>query len=484
MEQTAQDNSQNRTSKFLRDLGIYAVGNLGSKIITFMMIPLYTYFVEQPADYGYYDICLTVIFLLMPIITLQLRDGSFRFLLVAKDDVERSKIITMVYRTLMVSIVFTIATVIAINLFTHIAYLWHTLALLIAMSLQEVVSQVVRGLGKNKEFVAIGIISALGIGLFSVLFVAFMGMGIEGIFLANIVARLTSLTIIESRVHTITRFLKRNLDTQETFIKILKYTLPLLPGSLCWWVTGSSDRWFIQEYIGLDSNGVYAIALRFSSILQTLAIIYYQAWQETAILQYDSKDRDSFFSKMFNNYIYILSIVFIAFCFLLKINYNWLVDKQYQGSLWYIYPLALSATLFAVSAFFDMGYQCAKDTKRTLPAILLAATLNVGLNFALVPQWGIRGILTNSIITYLVLVSYRWYDMKRYFKLSFFRRTLLPLTMILLSAVPYYFDCTIWQDLLFLALALGLLLYSCPQGVKDDVGKKVLNKFKGLFHAT
>ena len=71
----------NRGSKFLKDIGIYAIGNIGSKIITFMMVPLYTYFVHDTSDFGYYDVCLTVCFLRMPFVTLQLRDGAFRVLL-------------------------------------------------------------------------------------------------------------------------------------------------------------------------------------------------------------------------------------------------------------------------------------------------------------------------------------------------------------------------------------------------------------------
>ena len=85
-----------RSSKFLKDLGIYAIGNLGSKIITFAMVPLYTFFVKDTGDFGYYDLCLTVIFLIMPFVTLQLRDGAFRFLLETRDCDARGRIITFI----------------------------------------------------------------------------------------------------------------------------------------------------------------------------------------------------------------------------------------------------------------------------------------------------------------------------------------------------------------------------------------------------
>ena len=57
-----------RGSKFLKDIGIYAIGNIGSKIITFLMVPLYTYFMPNKSDFGYYDVCLTMCFLLMPFV--------------------------------------------------------------------------------------------------------------------------------------------------------------------------------------------------------------------------------------------------------------------------------------------------------------------------------------------------------------------------------------------------------------------------------
>ena len=178
---------------------------------------------------------------------------------------------------------------------TNIHHLGYAVGLLIAMSLQEVYSQVFRGLGNNRAFAATGILSALGIGVFSILFVAVMGWGIKGIFLANIVARVLALVIVESVVRLITRNTRWSLNSRQVGRDIIRYTLPLLPGSLCWWLTGSSDRLFISHFLGLDINGVYAVAIRFTGIITTLAIIFYQAWQETAILQYNSPDRNRFF---------------------------------------------------------------------------------------------------------------------------------------------------------------------------------------------
>ena len=199
--------AHNRSSKFLKDLGIYAIGNLGSKIITFAMVAVYTHYVSK-SDMGYYDLCLTIIFLIIPFVTLQLRDGAFRFLLETNDSEQRSKIITFVYKTLIISTVVSLIVTIMFALFTNIDYVWQCFMLLIMMSFFEVITQVARGLGRNVEFVATGIISSLGIFLFSIVFVVILPWGINGIFLSNILARIVALAYLEIRLKIIACYFK------------------------------------------------------------------------------------------------------------------------------------------------------------------------------------------------------------------------------------------------------------------------------------
>jgi len=461
-----------RSSKFVKDIGIYAIGNIGSKIITFLMVPMYTHYVDK-SDFGYYDLCFTWCLLLMPFVTLQLRDGAFRFLLDCDNDTRRKRIVTFVSRTLISTTILSCLITAALALFTNIQYLGYALGMLLAMSFQEVYSQVFRGLRNNRAFVTVGILSALGIGLFSIFFVVGLGWGIKGIFLANILARVLALIIVEARVRLITRNTRWSISSREVAHDILRYTLPLLPGSLCWWLTGSSDRLFITHFLGLDVNGIYAVATRFTGIIYTLAVIYYQAWQETAILQYNSPDRDRFFSRMFSSYITLLGLILVGYVFLLKVNYGWMVAEQYHESLNFIYPLGLSAVIFAAAAFFDMGYQCAKDTKRTLPAIVLSAAINVVLNFLLIKPLGVYGVIVTQLVTYLVLFIYRWHDMRRYFVLKIGKLTAVPVAVMLVSALPFYHTQGIWLNMLYMILALACIIASCDK----DVRELILSKF-------
>ena len=474
-----QEGTQSRSSKFLKDIGIYAIGNLGSKIITFLMLPLYTHYVA-PADYGYYNICLTVVLLLLPFTTLQLRDGAFRFLLDTESDEKRRTIVTGTYKTLISNLLLWIGAAIIISLVSNIAYFWYTVAFLVSFSLQEVVSQVIRGLGNNKAYVTVGILASLGIGIFSVIFVVWFKMGIKGIFLANIIARVLCLVIVELKVKSFVRFFKPYLKVGQVAKDLLRFSLPLLPGSLCYWLTTSSDQWIIKLYLGDEMTGIYATAVRFTSILQIAVYIFYQAWQETAILQFNSKDRDAFFSKMLNTYICLLCLLGVTYNFMLKLNYGWLVGINFQSSWLYLYPLGISALLYAISAFLEMGYQCAKDTKRLMPAIILCAIINVVLNLVTIKflpdEYKMFGAALTAIVTYLVLVVYRWVDVRRYLKLKVKTSTLVPIVVLVFASVPYYLNQHLWQDAVTLMVAVAIILWFTPR----ELFMKIKGKIKSI----
>jgi O-antigen/teichoic acid export membrane protein len=172
----------------------------------------------------------------------------------------------------------------------------------------------------------------------------------------------------------------------------------------------------------------------------------------------------------------------LGYAFMLKMNYGWLVAAQYQSSLAFIYPLGFSAITFAVVAFFDMGYQCAKDTARTLPAIVLAAVVNVVLNVVLTPRWGVWGPIATLIATNGVLVLYRWHDMKRYMRLTLSPRLLVPLATLVVGAVAFYTLHWLWADALAMTLLIAVALGAMPAQLRNDLLTPILSKFHRSTH--
>lgn len=451
-----------RWKKFAGDLGIYAVGTLGAKVLTFLMVPLYTFFVPNPADFSYFDNSLTATFLLSALVTVDLRDGVFRFLLDAPDDATRQRVVTATTRVLAHLLLVSLCVQIGLACVIHIRYWPLVLLLLLGIIVNDVYSQMLRGLGLNKMFAGMGLATAGLIVLLSVALVGWLHMGIAGIFIANAAARLLPALVVELWLRPASRQVSWQLPWRDTARTLLHYTLPLLPTVLIWWVLTFGDRWFVRWFVGAEANGVYAVAARLTGVIYTFTIIIQQAWQETAILQYGSADRDRFFSQVFAAFIYIISLIVIAFVVMLKLCYGWLVEAHYATSIDYVFPMAMTAALFSLASFLEMGYQCACDTRRALVPSVITGILNVLLNLVLAPLMGVWGVIAASLGTFSFLVIYRYFDTRRYFALRPGWRVLVPVSMMLMVGVAGNLSLPTWVYIVLALTALECTLWSLP----------------------
>lgn len=451
----------NRGKQFIKSVGVYAIGNIGSKLITFLMIPLYTFFVDT-AEFGYYDLCLTSVLLLSCIASLQLRDGAFRFLIDSDNDKARTEVVSATFRLFSRSLLCFLVLAAIISLVYPIRCLWLSFGLLVSIALIEVFGQMARGVGDTKTFVTSNIISAFSIGALSVVFVVWCSWGITGIFLANIFARLLAVVYIEWRVGLLRKYFRPTLKNAQQTKDLLRYTLPILLMTLFWWLTSSSDRFFIKHYFSLSDNGIYAVATRFGGVLQIIGTIIFQAWQEMALRQYDSPDRDKFFSKIINLFIIFMSMVFICFAFGLKIAYPHIVGHEFTSGIVYVFPIALAAVFFAMANMLEMGYQCSKETQRALPGFIIAAVVNIGLNFLLINVIGIFGVVITQVVTYTVLFANRLHDSKRYFKVRFSAKTIFAALIAIASAIPFYFTSSYLIDAAIVLISCAILAMLVP----------------------
>ena len=75
-----EENKLNINSKLLTGTIIYAIGNFGTKILSFLIVPMYTYYIAS-SDMGMYDLVNTTLNMLFPLLTLQIADAAYRWLI-------------------------------------------------------------------------------------------------------------------------------------------------------------------------------------------------------------------------------------------------------------------------------------------------------------------------------------------------------------------------------------------------------------------
>ncbi|MDK8210357.1 oligosaccharide flippase family protein, partial [Bacillus subtilis] len=275
---------------------VFAIGNLGSKLISFLLLPLYTYYLEKN-EFGTVDLLTTTLSLIIPIVTLSVFDAVLRFTM---DKGYDNKIVlnNALLITLLGFIFSILLYPLVIIVFPFPKLLLYFYVLLLIQSINSSLSQFVRALGKIKFFSTIGIIGALTVLVGNIVFLVMLHWGIEGYLISLIFSNIVCFmfTFFFGDIRKYISISKANLNVVK---KMLIYSIPLIPNALMWWIMSLSDRYIISFFLGLGANGLYAVASKIPSLLNIINSIFFQAWQMSAIEESESKNKSEFYTKIF-----------------------------------------------------------------------------------------------------------------------------------------------------------------------------------------
>ena len=169
-------------------------------------------------------------------------------------------------------------------------------------------------------------------------------------------------------------------------------------------------------------------------------------------------------------YTFVLTLVFV---FVLKLNYSWLVDARYQDSLQYLYPMFVSVICFALASFYDLGYQCSKQTVRNLPGVIITTMLNLVMNYLFIGLWGIWGIVLSSILSYLFMLGFRMIDTWKFFPVRVSLEIVYPILFLLGGAVVFYKVDSAVGQIGYVGSVIILSYLIQPKKVKQEIGEKL-----------
>lgn len=271
---------------------LFTIGNLGSKLITFIMLPLYTYKMST-SEFGVTDLAQTTITLLLPIIYLSIFDAVLRFGL-DKDSDEQAILINAFFLTCMSSLI--IGLLYPLLLHFNLKYSGYVVIILILQGFQNLFSQYAKAINQVRLFALNGILLSFTTALFNVIFLAFLNMSVRGFFLSLVLSNAISNIFLIYRANIIHNLNFKKFDLTH-LMEMLKFSIPLIPNSIAWWINNTISRYFILFFLGVTSNGIFAVSNKIPALLTIINSIFYQSWQMSAIEEYKSDDREVFFSK-------------------------------------------------------------------------------------------------------------------------------------------------------------------------------------------
>jgi O-antigen/teichoic acid export membrane protein len=469
--------AQNRNKKLINDILIYGIGTVGAKFITFLLFPFYTFFIA-PEDMGYYDNALTAVFFLMPAINLQLRFGVFRFLIDNNDENRRKAVINQSYRIMIGATIITSVLFAIIPFFADIRCYFYIFGLLLTISFYEVQIQIVRGLGHTKLYVLCGLLSASFIFLFGILFVIILKWNIEGIFLANIIAYFLVICFIEIKQSVIRKYFSFRIKNKDLTKELLKYCRPLIIVSSFMWITDNSYRYFITYNMGLHAYGVFSAAFKFAMIIEVIAMIVFQAWQETSVLQLNAKDKDTYYSSVLNAYVLFLTSAVITLSFILKTFYGKFVDAEYGSSVIYLYTLCVAGIGYSLQAFMSAIFHAQKKTMQILYVTFASSAVSLVSYHFFIKYMGLMGAAIGYGLSFFFMFACYTLLVRKSIKITFSARPVIT-SVILLIGGGFIFHTAenVWWRILYWMISIIALYRTLPQSILHEAKRRIAGKF-------
>lgn len=442
-----------RYKSLLKDTVIFGLGNLGTKLILFLMVPLYTNFMSD-AEYGIADLVFTIAQLMAPFLSVVIFDAIIRFGLSEKEKKEDIILVGAIVWALAALLGLILTPV--IGLYKAMAeWKWYLYIYVISSIADSIGYCYLKAKGKNKIYALLSVVQTGLMASLNVFFLVYRSMGIRGYLLAYILSEIT-VDICLFAAAGIGPDLRKARFDRDLFRRMVLFSAPLILNNVSWWVIQSSDKVMVEAMISAAALGIYTAAAKIPALINVMVTIFQQAWGISAVKEYESSNDREYYSTVLRYLFLFISAACIFFVAIMKIFMSHYVGKDFFEA-WHYVPLLLVSAVFAgVAGYFGSMYSALKKSVNNMLSTATAAVVNIAVNFLLIPPLGIWGAVIGTLVAYITIAFFRLFDVKRFVAIDVKWRTFLPTAaVIILQAVFISLDCHIY---LTSAIAAGAYL--------------------------
>lgn len=429
-----------RYGYLFKNIGLLTLSNFGSKILGFLLVPLYTNILTTE-EYGVFDLLYTTASLLIPIFTLDIVEAVLRFSLDKtkdKKDIFSTGIktisISFVFLALFMTVNYYVCGIPAINqylLFFALFYISHLLL--------QYMQYFIRGIERVADLSVSGVINSAGIMLLNILFLVVLKKGIEGYMLANIIANMIAVMYLAIRAK-VWHYIRYPIQSKQTEKEMFSYSRPLVINAVGWWINNASDRYIVTWISGLAANGVYSVGYKIPSVLNVLQSIFNQAWQLSTVKELDRKDSNEFFTKIYSNYNALIVLACSGLILFARVMAHFLYAKDFFEAWRYVPFLTISVVFGGLSGVLGGIFQAFKDSKTMSLSALMGAIINLILNVFLVYLIGPLGAAFATVTSYFVVWVFRFIRSRKYviIKINVLKDSLCYLILLIQAVVMLF----------------------------------------------
>lgn len=405
------------SKRLIKNTGIIAIGNLCTKMVSFLLLPLYTA-VLSTAEYGTVDYIVSVSFFLVPVATMLMDEGVFRFLIDCRTSEERQRVISSAFAVTALGLGVTVAICIPVLALVRYRYSALLVLYVISSSLLTMVSALLRGLGRTSLYAALNFAAGSSAVLLNVLLVAVVRLGVTGMLLASVVSA-SAASVAFVLALGLWREVRPSAVDRATTGELLRYAIPLIPNKVSWTIMNVSGRLIIMNSLGASASGLYAVSYKFPNFMDMVYGFFYMSWKESSARALGSdEDEGAFYQMVYRALRRFMMSVVIGMAALMPLVFRVMVAPSYHEGLLYV-PILLLATYYSnISGFYGGIFTAYKDTGIMGSTTLWSALLNLALNFVAIPTLGLWGSALATLVALFLVNEYRRRKVAKYVDLG------------------------------------------------------------------
>jgi O-antigen/teichoic acid export membrane protein len=450
----------------ISDTVILGLGNATQKVILLLLMPIYTSILTT-SEYGTIDVIITFVELLVPIATLNIESTVFRF--VIDDNSDRKNVLNYSLGIIWKGTLIVTILAICLHLLSINYYLEFIVAMFFTFALRNVVANYIRGIGKVRLFAIGGIVATVSLAISNIIILTVIGADIKGYFIAIILSNIINTVILIIFEKSVWTCFVESLSPKKIFAlsgsnfkknqDFLKYSIPLIPNTLSWWLNSASSRFILLFFWGTATAGLYSAAIKIPSIINLFATVFQQAWQYYATKERRNENKLIFYRKVYvyfcNSIILICSIAIQLSKFISSI----ILKNDFFIAWSYVPFLILSSAIATVSVFYGGLYTAEKRSKDLMTSTVAGSVVNIIICLALTYYLGITAVVIASIISNCVIMIIRIYTCSKQLKATFDQKNVIVSFILLLVqsfCISIDTSVSIWISLFIMLVIMKL----------------------------
>mgnify|MGYP002516573995 FL=1 len=462
--------SSNLQMKILaKETAIYGVSSIVGKFLNWMLVPLYTYVLQQQSDYGIVTNLYAWTALLLVILTYGMETGFFRF---ANKEGENAQTVysTSLIALFTTSLLFAVACVVCqVPIANALGYPAHSefialLGIVVAMdAFASIPFAYLRYKKRPLQFAALKLLFVfLNIvlnlfflvlcpriqdwGIISAWYNADYGVGY--VFVANILATgIQTLCLLPAvgegfRSLGVQEFRSSGVFSWGLLKQMLRYSLPLLVLGVCGIMNQTLDRiLFPFFYDGADAQaqlGIYGACFKVAMVMMMFTQAFRYAYEPFVFAKHKDRESVEAYADAMKYYIIFSYMILLGMIFYLDLLKFIIAPSYWEGLK--IVPIVLWTYIFQ-GVYFNLSfwYKLTDKTQWGAYFSLIGVVITFGLQAIFVPRIGYVASAASSTVCYLVIMLLSYFIGRKHLEIPYDLRRIGIYTLLVVTLLAVYY---------------------------------------------